>query len=320
MMETMNSITSLIKASNVIIILPHIMADGDTLGSSLALHLALEKVGKKSYILIDEEIPTNLRFITKGQTIISNTEHLDPDLVIAVDCSDEDRLGQRKNIFRKVPNSINIDHHKTNTLFAKNNLVDYSAAATGEIIYNIIQYLGISICKDIASSLYVAISTDTGSFKYDNTTSNTHMIAAALLNHGINLNDITTALYQNKPLYKLRLMIAAMNTLEFHYSSKLGIMLVSTKMIQEVGARQIDVDGLIETVRDIEGVEVGVLLKEISDGEVKVGFRAKHDVDVSVIAGHFGGGGHKKASGCTIYDNLTNAKDSIIQIMDNYLR
>lgn len=319
-MEIINNITSLIKASNVIIILPHIMADGDTLGSSMALHLALGKIGKKSFIVADEEIPKNLRFITDGHALISNTDHLSPDLVITVDCSDEDRLGQRKKYLQDIPNSINLDHHKTNTLFAKNNFVDYSAAATGEIIYSIIKHLGIIISKEIASSLYVAISTDTGSFKYDNTTTNTHIIISDLLNYGINLNDITTELYQNKSLLKVKLMAEAVNTLEFHYTGKLGIIIVNAKMIQKVGASQLDADGLVEVVRDIEGVEVGVLLKETSDLEIKVGFRAKHDVDVSSIAKHFGGGGHRKASGCTIYDSLSNARNSIIQIMDNYLR
>jgi len=319
-MEIINNIISLIKASNVIIILPHIMADGDTLGSSMALHLALGKIEKKSFVLIDEEIPKNLRFITAGHVLISNAEHLSPDLVITVDCSDEDRLGQRKKYLQEIPNSINLDHHKTNTLFAKNNFVDYSAAATGEIIYNIIKHLEILISKEIASSLYVAISTDTGSFKYDNTTTNTHIIISDLLNYGINLNDITTELYQNKSLLKVKLMAEAVNTLEFHYTGKLGIIIVNSKMIQKVGASQLDADGLVEVVRDIEGVEVGVLLKETSDFEIKVGFRAKYDVDVSSIAKHFGGGGHRKASGCTIYDSLSNARNFIIQIMDNYLR
>ena len=189
-----------------------------------------------------------------------------------------------------------------------------------EVIYSIIKSLKVSLTKEIATALYVAISTDTGSFKYDNTTPETHLIASELLLCGVNLNQATTELYQRKPIYKMKLMAEALNTLEFHYNGKLGLLTVTNKMLQKVGANSTDADGLIEIVRDLDGVEVGILLKEINEEEVKIGFRAKYDVDVSEVAKQFGGGGHTKASGCTIFDKIQNAKESIISVMSDRFR
>jgi len=320
-MESPNNIASILLAAKNIVILPHIMADGDTLGSSVALYLALKEIGKKPCILMDEEIPSNLGFFIPKHYVQQYLEDdFKPDLVVAIDCSDLERVGMRKEYLVNTLNTLNIDHHKTNSLFAKCNFVDHEAAATGEVIYSIIKSLKISLTKEIATALYVAISTDTGSFKYDNTTFETHLIASELLLCGVNLNQATTELYQRKPIYKMKLMAEALNTLEFHYNGKLGLLTVTNKMLQKVGANSTDADGLIEIVRDLDGVEVGILLKEINEEEVKIGFRAKYDVDVSEIAKKFGGGGHTKASGCTIFDKIQNAKESIISVMSDRFR
>lgn len=320
-MESPNSIASILLAAENILIFPHIMADGDTLGSSVALYLALKEIGKKPCIIMDEEIPSNLSFFIPKHYVHQYVEDdFKPDLIVAVDCSDFERVGIRKEYMINTLNTLNIDHHKTNTLFASCNFVDYEAAATGEVIYSIIKSLKISISKEIATALYVAISTDTGSFKYDNTTPRTHLIASELLSCGVNLNQATTELYQRQPVYKMKLMAEALNTLEFHYGGKLGIISVTNKAMQKVGANSTDADGLIEIVRDLDGVEVGILLKEINEEEVKIGLRAKYDVDVSEIAKHFGGGGHRKASGCTIFDRIQNAKESIISVMNDKFR
>ena len=320
-MENLNNISDIIRKSDNILILPHIMPDGDTLGSSIALYLALLESGKNPRILLDEEIPHNLRFFIP-QSYVNMDLHYSfrPDLAISVDCSDIERLGNRKSYFLGATNNINIDHHNTNTNFAQINYVNYKAAAAGEIIYSILKNMDMCITPEIATALYVAISTDTGSFKYDNTTPYTHTIAAELLQYGIHLNQVTTELYQSKPIYKVKLMIEALNSLEFHYSGKLGIISVTTRMMQKVGAKLTDADGLIEIVRDVEGIEVGVLLKEVTEGEIKAGFRAKHDIDVSAIAGQFGGGGHKKASGCTILGDIDSAKNKIIKSMNSSFR
>jgi bifunctional oligoribonuclease and PAP phosphatase NrnA len=317
--DSIDKIVQLIKAEQNILILPHIFPDGDTIGSSVALYLALEHMGKTPFILLDEEIPNNLKFLPCPQINNPLDYKYVPDIVISIDCSDENRLGNRKRYLDEAMMSINIDHHVTNTYFAKNNLVDDQAAATGEIVFKLLKSLQSPITKDIATCIYTAISTDTGSFKYDNTTSQTHETVAELLQCGIDLNGITTAIYQNKPVYKVKLLTEVLNTLEFHFGGKLAIMYVSMEMLKQNGAHIVDTEGLIEFARDTEGVEVGVLLKELSKNEIKVGFRAKYNVDVGMIAEQFGGGGHKKASGCTVYDTLDETKRIILNKIEKYI-
>ncbi|QXM06102.1 DHH family phosphoesterase [Crassaminicella indica] len=306
------------KADNILI-LPHILPDGDTIGSSVALYLALKKIGKHPVILLDEELPYNIKFLSQKYIRNKIDESFMFDLAISIDCSDVDRLGDRKEYIHKAKNSLNIDHHVTNTYFADINVVDSKAAATGEIIYFIIKAMKVAITKDIATCIYTALSTDTGSFKYDNTSSQTHRIVAELIEKNIDLNFITTQIYQNKPLYKVKLLSEVLNTLELYFDNKLAILCITKEMLERIGAKKEDTDGIIEFARDINGVEVGVLLKEMEKGKIKVGFRAKYDVDVSKIAESFNGGGHKKASGCSIYDNMNNAKALIIKEIENYL-
>ncbi|TCO79898.1 DHH family phosphoesterase [Marinisporobacter balticus] len=306
------------KAHNILI-LPHILPDGDTIGSSIALYLALEKIGKHPHIFLKETVPDNIKFLSNGNIYNRVDKYFQFDLVVSIDCSDIGRLGDRESYIDKAKCSLNIDHHVTNTYFADYNLVDPKAAATGEIIYFLINSLGISITKDMATCLYTAISTDTGSFKYDNTTHQTHSIAAILLEKNIDLNFITTEIYQNKPIYKVKLLIEVLNTLEFYCENKVVILCIMKEHIEKTGAKLEDTEGFIEYARDIDGVEVGVLLKEMDQGQIKVGFRAKYDVDVSKIAKVFDGGGHKKASGCTIHDSIENAKRIIINSIKNHL-
>ncbi len=304
-----------IEKGEHILILPHILPDGDTIGSSLALFLALKKMGKTPYILLPDEIPYNLRFLPVRYIIKEISKALTPDIVISIDCSDLDRLGIRSQYIRNEGLSINIDHHITNTLFADLNIVEDAASATGEIVYALIKEMDVEMDAEMATCLYTAISTDTGSFKYSNTTPKTHEIAADLLGKGIVLNDITTEVYQNKPPYQVKLLSAVLSTLEFHYDGHVAILLVTENILGDSGASPADTDGLIEYARDIKGVEVGILLKELKPGEIKVGLRSKYQVDVSKVAGAFGGGGHSKASGCTIYGSIEDAKHMLISVL-----
>ncbi len=319
-MNDIHEICNIIDSSQKILILPHIFPDGDTIGSSIALCLSLLQKGKKPYVFIEEELPQNLKFLPVACIHAHLEDDFIADLIITVDCSDINRLGNRAHYLDKSKKIINIDHHITNTYFAQNNLIFSDAAATGEIIYLLIKEMGVSITKDIATCLYVALSTDTGSFRYDNTTASTHRIAAELLGYGIDLNLITTELYQNKPLSKVKLLKEALNGLEIYYSGQVAILSITSQMLKETGSAADDTDGLIEFARDIAGVKVGVLIKEVDHSEIKVGFRSKDNrIDVSEVAAQFGGGGHRKASGCTIHGTLQNAKEQVVSILKNYL-
>ncbi|WP_053957390.1 DHH family phosphoesterase [Inediibacterium massiliense] len=317
--DALNCILEVIDKSNKIIILPHILPDGDTIGASMALCLALKEMKKDPYILLDEEIPSNIQFLNYVKIYKNLPEYFEYDLVISVDCSDVDRLGERVKWIKNDINSLNIDHHITNTYFARYNMVYSDAAATAEVIYDLIKDFKISMTKEIATCLYTGLSTDTGSFKYDNTSSQTHRIAASLLENHIDLNFINTQLYQNKPLYKVKLLGDVLNTLSFYFNDRVAVLSITQDILKKHNARVEDIDGFIEYARDIQGVEVGILLKEMNECEIKVGFRSKYNVDVSKIAQNFHGGGHKKASGCTIYDHIDCAKQQVIEVVKNYL-
>jgi phosphoesterase RecJ-like protein len=314
-----NQFTEAIKKGERILILPHILPDGDTIGSALALFLALKKIGKEAWILLKDDVPYNLRYLPVRHIDREINLVTKPDIVISIDCSDLSRLDIRSQYIQDAELSINVDHHITNTLFADLNIIDDQASATGEIIYSLIQAMGVALDLEIATCLYTAISTDTGSFKYSNTTARTHQIAADLLQSGICLNEITTELYQNKPSYQIKLLSTVLNTLEFHYQGQLAILHVTDNMLRNTGASTADTDGLIEYARDIKGVEIAILLKELKPGEIKVGLRSKYHMDVSKIAGEFGGGGHTKASGCTIHGHIEDAKNKLIDLLKDRL-
>ncbi len=304
-----------------IIILPHILPDGDTLGSSIALKKALCLLNMDVSIILDDEIPSNLKFLAEHNNIMSTRSfvnlNINPDLIITTDTSDIERLGDRGKLLDLSEEILNIDHHRTNTYYGKYNIVDPDASSCGEIVYKVIKELNIEIKKDIAESLYVSLSTDTGSFKYSNTSPETLRIAADLLESGVDITRIVTELYQNKPVNKIRLLSDSLSSLEVFYDGKLSIISVPIQMFERNNTHPSESDGIIEYGRDIDGVEVSILLKELSPNEIKVGFRAKYDFDVSLIAMEFNGGGHKKASGCTIFDTIENAKKIIVEKFEN---
>ncbi|SHJ67319.1 phosphoesterase RecJ domain-containing protein [Caminicella sporogenes DSM 14501] len=315
-MKMNNYYLELFEGRKNIIILPHILPDGDTIGSSIALFYALKKLEKRVYIILNDKLPSNLKFLNANSKIITTEDFeklsIKPDLIITVDSSDTDRLGDRAYLLDLCSEVLNIDHHSTNTNYGKYNLVNSKAAACGEIIYELLKKLKIYIDKNIATALYVALSTDTGSFKYSNTTPLTLRIAADLIEKGIDFSFINTELYQNKPINKIKLLSDVLNSLELHFDGKLAVIYVTNDMLKKNKIDISDTDGIIEYARDIEGVNIAVLLKEFSDNTIKVSLRSKYDFDVSIIAKKFGGGGHKKAAGCTIYDTIDNAKNILL--------
>lgn len=318
------NIINILRGRKRVVILPHILPDGDTLGSSLALRIALLTLGSDVKVILDDEIPSNLNFLITHNSIMSTEAFLSlndkPDLVITVDSSDMGRLGERSKFLDLSEDTLNIDHHRTNTYYCKYNLVDPEASSCGEIIYEIIRAMNMKLTKDMAENLYVSLSTDTGSFKYNNTKAKTLRIAAELIEAGIDKTRIVTELYQNNPYNKVRLLSDALNSLEIHYDGRLSIMSIPLHIFEKNKISTSESDGIVEYGRDIEGVEVAILLKELSPNEIKVGLRSKCDFDVSSIAKSFGGGGHKNASGCTIFDAIEGAKKIMINEFKDKLK
>lgn len=303
-----------------ICLVSHIHPDGDSLGSLLGLGLALKSLNKKVTMLKIDDIPYKYKFLPGISELKIYKENEIFDLLIMLDCSDLDRLGAFKHIVEKTKCIVNIDHHISNTNYGDLNIINHNASATGEIVYNILNSLNINIDKEIATCLYVAIATDTGSFRYDNTNSKTHYIASKLLEKQIDLKKITFEVFQNKTLASTKLFIEALNTLELYYDNKLAIVQVTQQMLNKNNAEFNDIDGIVEYIRDIETVEIACILKEIQKNEIKVGLRSKRYVDVAKIAKKFQGGGHIRASGCTIYNDIIKAKELIVNEIESYLR
>jgi len=313
-------ISKLLSEAGGIAIFPHISADGDAIGSSLALGLALKNAGKKIVIYIEENIPTSFRFLP-GLELADFYNESDEvmDVNIALDTGDVGRLASRAETFFKAPCTINIDHHVTNSKFGHLNFVDALSASTGEIVYSLLKQMKLKIDKDIAVCLYTAIATDTGGFQYGNTTAQTHRIAAELIETGINVGEISQRIFDNTTYEKLKLTQKSIELLELHENSKLAVVVLSLEDIRSTGAKDEDCDGIVNIGRSIEGVEVSVLIKQKENNEVRVNFRSKSYVDVSEVAAIFDGGGHKRAAGCTIKGSVEDAKAKIINAVKDRL-
>ncbi|NLV88068.1 MAG: bifunctional oligoribonuclease/PAP phosphatase NrnA [Tissierellia bacterium] len=306
--------------SQNIYIASHVQPDGDNIGSMLSLGLALKKLNKNVRLLKSDEIPSDYMFLPNID-LIKDYDNIDEiDLFIALDSSDEGRLGKNKDLLSKAKTILNIDHHISNTDFGHINIVDHNASSTGELMYDFIKYMNISIDEDMATCIYTAISSDTGSFMYDNTSAKTHEIAADLIKIGIDKRNININLYQNKSLERTKLFIKTMDNLELYFENKVGLAKITQDMLEDCNAKMEDSEGIISFIRDISPVEVAILLKEFSNNEIKVSMRSKRYIDVAKICSNFGGGGHIRAAGCTINESIEEAKALILNEIEGLFR
>ncbi len=309
-------IADLIKQSGKIAIIPHVSADGDAIGSSVGLALALTKMGKKACVYLEEEISKTFLFIPGKELIkVFDGKAEAYGLAIALDSGDEDRLGGRKEIFRNAGGTVNIDHHMTNTMFAQHNYVDTNSAAVSEIIYDVLKILGQKIDKDIANCLYMAIVTDTGGFKYSNTTSKTHHTAGELIDLGADTAGISQQVFDNTSLGKLKLTAKAIESLELFEKGKVAVLTVTDAMLRDAGAEDADCEGLVNIARNIKDVEVGIMLREKDQGLVKVNLRSREYADVAEAAAQFKGGGHKRAAGFTAEGKVEEVKARLLEVI-----
>lgn len=318
--KILDDINDVIKKYNNIYIASHIQPDGDNIGSILSMGLALMELEKNVYMLKSDTIPSDYEFLPGIEMIKEYHELNNLDILITLDCSDIDRLGPNKDLLAKAKYVINIDHHISNTNFGNINFVDSNAAATGELVYHIINKLGIGISKEIATNLYTAISTDTGSFKYESVSDRTHEIIARLYKCGIDNAYINNKLYHSKSLERTNLLISSFSTLNTFADNKAAIVKVTQKMLDSTNTKMEDTEGIISFIKDIDSVEVACLLKEFGDRETKISMRSKSYIDVSKICESFNGGGHIRAAGCTIYDNIDTAERLITNILMEVFR
>ena len=298
----------LLKAAKKLVIVSHVSPDGDTLGSSLALMHALRMLGKEVIMNVDDDISTVYSFLPgiAEYRRFAPEESVDADLLVIVDASSADRAGNAMDVV-KSPAVLNIDHHKTNTRFADYLYLDSDAAATAEIIYSLLLEMGIKLTRDIATCIYEGIYTDTGSFKYSNTTSNTLKTAADLLKYGVNPSLISDNM-ELKSRSQVEMLRKVLETLTFLKDGKIAYIEIPLELYDH----NVETDTFISYPRYVEGVEIALLFKQVEENLTRVSFRSK-EIDVAKIALSFGGGGHKKAAGCSIYAPLKEAEKVILE-------
>lgn len=297
-----------------ILILCHRNPDGDTLGSGYGLHFALKQMGKRSRVLCSDPIPAKMEYLRGTETF----SDFPPRFVVSVDIADEQLFGDTLSPYRGGVD-LAIDHHPSNSMFAQETLLDAGAAATCEIIYHLLSDMNVSITQQIADCLYTGIATDTGCFKFANVIPDTHRIAATLIESGCRFQKINKQLFESKTLGMMELERQVLNTLEFHAQNRIAIICVTLKMLQETGVSEAELDGISGIPRKIEGVQVGVTIKERAQNEYKLSIRSSELLDASKFCALFGGGGHARAAGCTIYGTLSEVRKQIFSALQEAL-
>lgn len=322
----MEKILQLIKTSRRIFIASHAEPDGDCLGSLVALGLALSKLDKSITLFNSSPIPAVYRFLPGIDRIVKQINASAAfDVAIILDCGDIVRVGKDFSIIDQIPIVINIDHHVSNTGFGDIQLIDTDACATAEIVYRLIKSLEIPFDKAIATSIYLGILTDTGSFRFSNTNPAAFAICKAMTDIGVEPHAVAQRVFGTYSLGRIKLLNMALNSIEISENGKLSLMTVSRSMLNATGTSTEDIDGLINYARRIEDVKVAALIHEIKNGAGKftnmnryhVSLRSDSTVDVAKIATKFGGGGHTSAAGFQIESTLVALKEKIIELADD---
>lgn len=291
----------------------HVNPDGDSVGSTLALGLALERLGRRVAFAFPDHFPAVFRFLRGSERFRPWHEVGDSfEVAVTLDCSAPDRVGDARALLERCAAVLNVDHHPTNPGFGDYRWVDPERSCVGEMAFELVEGLGVPLDPAIAEALYTAIVTDTGSFRYEQTTARTMRYAAALLEAGVRPERVAYALFESRTPESLALLRAALASLRFEEEGRLAWMAVTRAMLAETGARPEDAEGLIGYARSVAGVEVALLFHEEPDGQVRVSFRSKRRVDVGRVAAALGGGGHARAAGCTLAGPLEAACDRVL--------
>jgi phosphoesterase RecJ-like protein len=286
----------------------HADPDGDSLGSSLALAFALEQVGKRSTVVIGQSLPRRYRWLPGASRVVS-TDRVPPDAraSILVECSDFGRSGVAG---LDTLESLNIDHHTKNLMYADINWIEPSAAATGMMIHGVAEALGAEVTPQMAALLYVTVLTDTGSFQHSNTDARAMRFASDMLAFGAKASEISEAVYGDYPAARIHLMGDALSSLERVAGGRIAYMFLPFSAFERRGTR--DTEAFVNHVQGIDGVKVSMLFKEVEPGVMRISIRSDGSVDVAEIASHHGGGGHPRAAGCQIEGPVEAARQRLI--------
>ena len=309
----MISITELanriVKEKNVALFC-HVRPDGDALGSALALKLALKSLGANAEVFCDDIVPLRFSFLNETKTVRNDFSISDGySALIAIDCAEINRLGEFAGEFDRFENTYSIDHHVSNTRFAKINYV-VDSASNCENVFDIIKAMQVEITKDIADFLAIGIVTDTGNFKHSNVTANTFNVASELAKRGADFNKIVYNTFTKQSKARAKLFGAVTSKIRYAFQDRFAIITITKKAIEEAGATPDETEGFIDFIMGIDTVEIGASVMEMASNKFKVSLRSKN-ADVNAVASSFGGGGHVHASGCQIQGEYEEVIDRL---------
>jgi bifunctional oligoribonuclease and PAP phosphatase NrnA len=312
---TLAQIGSALREHHRFAVLSHVRPDGDALGSQLALALSLQLLGKDVTVWNEDGLLEKYDFLPGGQRLTRPPPQArDFDVAIALDTATQNRLGTAGESVRHAKIWINIDHHPSNPGYGDLVYIDPTSPATGQILFELIKSEELPLDGAIAENLFVAISTDTGSFQYPNTTARTFEIGAELVRGGVEVGRVSQLLYENYPRRRTELLRELLGTMRFEANGRIASFSLSLKVAAELGVRPEDNEGLIDHLRAIRGVIVAVFFEELAEGKVRVSMRSKNEeVDVSAICQKFGGGGHKLAAGARVRGTLAEVEQKILK-------
>jgi len=312
---TFEQIGQVLREHQQFVVLSHVRPDGDALGSQLALGLSLKKLGKDVRIWNEEGMLEKYSFLPEANLLTkAPAEPEDVDVVVALDTAIQNRLGTTVASIKSAKIWINIDHHPSNPGYGDLVYIDPHAPATGQILVELIKSQNLPMDRAIAENLYVAISTDTGSFQYPNTTARTFEIAAELVQNGVDVGRVSQLTYESYPRRRVELLRDLLGTMRFDANDRVASFSLSLASAKKLGVLPEDNEGLIDHLRAIRGVIVAIFFEELADGKVRVSMRSKSKkVNVCAICEKFGGGGHVLAAGARVKGTLAEVEKKILE-------
>ena len=314
-----------LKKADNFLLASHVNPEGDAIGSILALESLLRRLGKKTLIACEDPFPERLSCLpskrwNRSKDIPRGRKF---GALVVADCPTLERIGEVHKLLGPETKIFNIDHHISNANFGHYNYIQPKASAAGEVVYDIFKWFKMKINKEEATALYVSIATDTGSFKYSNTTVKSHQIASDLIQTGIDIEKINDGLYDTYSLERIQLYSLLLGKIQRSKDGTIAWVSLTRGDLKKTGGTYEDTEGFIDFLKYIREVQFCFFMSELDgtqDGQIKVSFRSKGNYDVAQVAAHFGGGGHKKAAGCTIPGSIEQATELILEQIELALK